>query len=32
MRLYYDISKLDNISEVFIDGFIFTDPIKIQNH
>lgn len=24
MRLYYDISKLDNISEVFIDGFIFT--------
>lgn len=24
MRLYYDISKLNNISEVFIDGFIFT--------
>lgn len=24
MRLYYNISKLDNISEVFIDGFIFT--------
>lgn len=24
MRLYYDISKLDNISEIFIDGFIFT--------
>ena len=24
MRLYYNISKLNNISEVFIDGFIFT--------
>lgn len=24
MRLYYNISKLDNISQVFIDGFIFT--------